>query len=99
MQGPRTDVYFSIVSLWEIGIKASIGQLDFTPSLIGSALRQNGFQCLAIKESHLDRLLTLPLHHRDPFDRLLVAQAEMEPLRLVTVDERLGAYGFNVLVA
>jgi len=68
------------------------------PSAIGSELRLYGFQCLPINESHLDRLLTLRCHHRDPFDRLLVAQAEMESLRIVMVDEKLRPYRVNVLV-
>lgn len=74
----RNTVHVSIVSLWEIAIKRSLGKLDFDGTLdeFSRTLVINlGFKILPIELSHLTRLETLPFHHRDPFDRLLIAQA------------------------
>lgn len=74
---PRNDVFFSIVSLWEMAVKRSLGKLDFSGSLteFAAGLRTSqGFSFLPLEVSHLDRLERLPRHHRDPFDRLLIAQ-------------------------
>ncbi|AIE88054.1 type II toxin-antitoxin system VapC family toxin [Fimbriimonas ginsengisoli] len=98
LREPSRNVFYSVVSLWEIGIKHSLGRLDMTPVAVGGGMRDSGFQRLHIADEHLKRLVTLPFHHRDPFDRMLVAQAEAEPLKLVTSDQRLLVYGSTVLL-
>ncbi len=98
LQIPREDVFYSVASLWEIGIKHGYGRLEFSPLVISDAMNRSGFVRLPIKDDHIERLLTLPHHHRDPFDRMLVAQADSEPLKLVTSDSRLEAYGTAILM-
>ena len=91
-------VAFSVASLWEVPIKSSMGRPDFTVD--AAELRRwllvEGFIELAILPSHVLRVAVLPWHHRDPFDRLLVAQAEVEGMLLWTADAGLGAYGAMV---
>jgi PIN domain nuclease of toxin-antitoxin system len=91
-------VYFSIVSLWEIAIKAAKGQLDIDLDLLLEALDAAGLRELPLKREHVQALRGLPFHHRDPFDRMLVAQALAEPLHLLTSDEKLKPYGALVVV-
>jgi PIN domain nuclease of toxin-antitoxin system len=98
LQTPARNVYFSVASLWEIGIKNCLGRLDLSPGRASEGMRKSGFQRLQITDEHLDRLVLLPAHHRDPFDRMLVAQAFSEPLRLLTSDQLLRVYGENVIV-
>jgi PIN domain nuclease of toxin-antitoxin system len=86
-------VYFSIVSLWEIAIKAAKGQLDIDLDLLLEALDAAGLRELPVKREHIQALRGLPFHHRDPFDRMLVAQALTEPLHLLTSDAKLKPYG------
>ena len=87
--------FISIVSLWEIVIKSSSNKLEFKQSLIevNYFLSLNNIQTLTINTDHLNTLSGLPFHHKDPFDRLLVAQARVEPMILLTDDEVLGGYG------
>lgn len=92
--GNRVDV--SIVSLWEITIKVSIGKLSFPMPAHDTAVRL-GFTLLPIELAHLVRLADLPMHHRDPFDRMLAAQALAEGVPIVTGDPRIGAYGPQVV--
>jgi PIN domain nuclease of toxin-antitoxin system len=86
----------SIASLWEIAIKTSLGKLPLAKDfavIFPSELLDNDIQLLPISPGHLHRVATLPFHHRDPFDRLLVAQAMMDDLVLVSRDSLLDAYG------
>lgn len=89
--------FVSISSLWEMTIKTSLGKLplpdDFTNGIdhIGAAL-------LPITVAHVRRLKLMPLHHRDPFDRMMIAQALEEGLTIVTRDRRFAAYGVQTLV-
>ncbi len=92
------NVYFSIVSLWEIAIKAATGQLDIDLNLLFEALDAAGLRELPVKREHIQALYRLPFHHRDPFDRMLVAQARAEPLHLLTSDEKLEPYGALVVL-
>lgn len=88
----------SVASLWEITIKAGLGRLDLKlsiPELVESQVHGNGFDLLALRPEHLQTLLRLPYHHRDPFDRLLVAQSLVEGGAFVSRDEHLDAYGIN----
>ncbi len=80
---------------WEIAIKISIGKYDLHEpyeDFFDRAIRQNGFLTLPIEPHHTSNLTTLPYHHRDPFDRLMVAQAMAEGLTLVSIDAVLDAY-------
>lgn len=88
---PHFEVYFSAASVWEIAIKAQIGRLKLTLDLnaIVEAAKHSGFEPLAIHTEHAAKIVDLPLHHRDPFDRILVAQAIVEKARLLTADSAL----------
>ena len=90
----RADaVYVSAASLWEIAIKARLGKIEADPEFLVEAIDSSGFQELPVSARHAAAVVKLPLHHSDPFDRLLLAQAFLEPLRLVTADSMLVAYG------
>jgi PIN domain nuclease of toxin-antitoxin system len=88
----------SVVSLWEISIKASLGKLD-TGTDLRRALWARGFRRLGIADEHLSVLETLPRHHRDPFDRLLISQAISEKATVVTSNHMFAAYPVDVLEA
>jgi PIN domain nuclease of toxin-antitoxin system len=92
------DVYVSAASIWEISIKAAFGRLRADPHEVLAALEPAGFLGLSIAGVHAARVASLPPIHRDPFDRLLIAQALEEPMRLLTDDVVLGAYGEIVTV-
>ena len=86
------SVYVSAVSAWEVAIKIGLGRLR--PSrTVEQAVEESGFLELPITFRHAERVAGLPAHHRDPFDRLLIAQAEVEGLTLVTSDPVFGQYG------
>jgi PIN domain nuclease of toxin-antitoxin system len=87
------DVVVSAASIWEIAIKASIGKLEADPSAVRLALEPSGFDELPVTGEHAARVASLPRHHRDPFDRLLVAQSMVEGLVLLTSDAQLARYG------
>lgn len=90
-------IYVSSASIWEIAIKARLGKIDADADQMLAAIEESGFQELPVQGRHAAMVAKLPLHHRDPFDRLLVAQAMTEPLRLVTGDDQLLAYSELVL--
>lgn len=90
------EVFVSIASAWEIAIKVSLGKLVFDETF-GAALTISHFEPLAIEVRHTEEIKTLPLHHRDPFDRMLVAQGKVEGLTLVTGDRRLEPYDIPFL--
>ena len=92
------EVLVSDASLWEIAIKVSIKKLAPIPELY-EAIRRLGFKRLHIEEAHLQLIQTLPLIHRDPFDRMLVAQAHCEQAALVTGDTLLKDYGIMIVAA
>jgi PIN domain nuclease of toxin-antitoxin system len=85
------DVYVSAASAWEIAIKASLGKIEAHESVVKACL-DYGFLPLAISLEHADAVRALPHHHRDPFDRILVAQARIEKLVLVSKDPLIGRY-------
>ena len=89
------EIYVSAVTVAEISIKASLGKLD-APSSILDALQVGGLTELALTAAHAELLRTLPWHHRDPFDRMLIAQATVERMPFLTVDRRITAYGIDV---
>ncbi len=88
------ELLFSAVSLWELAIKRGLGRDDFDvdPRLLRRALLDNGYQELAVTGEHAVFVAGLPPIHKDPFDRLLIAQAMVEGVLLLTVDERVGDY-------
>jgi PIN domain nuclease of toxin-antitoxin system len=86
-------VYVSAASIWEIAIKTRLGKMTGDPAAFAAAIDASGFQELAVTAKHAAAVAKLPLHHSDPFDRLLLAQAFLEPLRLVTADKALAVYG------
>ena len=87
-----TEIYVSTASWWEIAIKAGIGKLDANVTELRSAAIASGFLELPVLGSHVEIVATLPLIHRDPFDRMIVSQAMAEPMRLLTSDSVLEAY-------
>lgn len=94
------EKYVSHVTAWEVAIKASLGKLKLAvpyDELFPGALLTNGFLALPPAFQHYRELLTLPFHHRDPFDRLLIAQARVEGLTLVSCDPHFPAYGGPLL--
>jgi PIN domain nuclease of toxin-antitoxin system len=95
-----TAVAFSVATLWEVAIKASVGRPDFTVDAVELRrwLLVEGFSEVPIQAAHVLHVARLPWHHRDPFDRLLVAQAALEGLTLWTVDATMKPYGAMVKV-
>lgn len=90
-------VFVSAASIWEIAIKARLGKIDADPDCFADAIEACGFVELPVFARHGVKVSSLPLFHRDPFDRLLVAQAMVEPMRLVTADAYLKAYSELVI--
>jgi PIN domain nuclease of toxin-antitoxin system len=91
-------VFVSAVSAWEAGIKVALGRLEL-PDTVEAGVFASGFEKLLIMFSHAERAAGLPPHHRDPFDRMLVAQAQAEGLTLVTHDRVLESYEVEILWA
>ena len=91
--------YLSIISAWELAIKISLGKLDFNRKAAGflHLAKTNGFIVLPIKDDHLTSLESLPLIHRDPFDRLLIATALIENMTLITADKNIAQYDVRYL--
>jgi PIN domain nuclease of toxin-antitoxin system len=92
-------LFLSAASVWEMAIKASLGRLSLpeTAAAYIAGKLQTGLQMLPIEWSHAAAVETLPFHHRDPFDRLLVAQAQMEDLSIVSGDPAFPKYGVRVI--
>ena len=95
---PRNAVYVSAASVWEVAIKRALNKLRVPPNLIES-IGTVGFSELPITAFHAEQAGSLPLLHRDPFDRMLVAQAQAEGLILVTRDANISRYGIRTLTA
>lgn len=98
LEDGNNEVFFSAASLWEVAIKASLGREDFRidPEQILQAMPETGFAELPISARHAVEVSRLPPIHKDPFDRLLVAQSRVEPMLLLTNDELLVQYSDNV---
>jgi PIN domain nuclease of toxin-antitoxin system len=92
---PASEPLVSTASVWEIAIKRALGKLT-TPDDLPDRIAEQGFGWLPINAGHAWRVRDLPPHHRDPFDRMLVAQAVIEDLPIITADDRLGAYGVDL---
>lgn len=94
----EADVFVSAASIWEISIKCGIGKLEANPAELLAGVPLAGFTLLPIGGEHAAKVIKLPQIHKDPFDRLLVAQAFVEPMILLTNDAVLGEYGELVAV-
>ena len=95
-----TDASFSVVSAWEIAIKVGAGRMDLPDSVeryLPDRIRQHRFDLLAIELSHVFRAGLLPLIHRDPFDRMLVAQAQVEGIPILTADPTISRYDVETI--
>ena len=92
------EVYVSAASIWEISIKSAFGKLAANPSEVLAGIEPAGFSLLPITGEHAAKVAQLPMLHDDPFDRMLVAQASVEPMLLLTNDESLRGYGSFVTV-
>jgi len=97
---PSHELYLSMASIWEMLVKAGIGKLPLPQPAIPYLLRQmekNGLELLPIRTSHLSALEQIPPLHRDPFDRMLVAQAKAESMLMLTSDPKIKGYDISVL--
>ena len=90
-------VFVSAASVWEAAIKASMGKLDVNVAELIAQIEASGFNPLTVPFEHAARVASLPAYHRDPFDRLLVAQAVHETMRLLTTDQTLARYSELVM--
>ena len=98
IESPASVVYLSAASAWEMSIKRARGRLD-APTDVVEAVDTNGFRELPVSILHAQEVSSLPSHHADPFDRLLIAQARIEGLTIVTRDKAFEAYGVALLAA
>ncbi len=97
---PENELFLSAAAVWEIAIKHAAGKLRYSGSpatQIPIHIKRSGVRPLAISADHALAAGLLPLHHRDPFDRMMVAQAQADELTLATVDDRLAAYDVRLL--
>jgi PIN domain nuclease of toxin-antitoxin system len=102
LESPEHEVFLSAASAWEIAIKFALGKLrlPLPPSeYVPHRIAEQGMASLPIAQAHALRVAALPHHHRDPFDRILVAQAQLERCRLLTVDEQLRPYDVELIWA
>jgi PIN domain nuclease of toxin-antitoxin system len=96
MEKANTQLLVSVVSVWEIAIKRAIGKLE-TPEDLLARIDETETEMLTITASHANATCELPLHHSDPFDRLLIAQAKLEGCAILTRDRAFVAYGVPVV--
>lgn len=92
---PANDVLVSSASIWEVAIKAALGRIEIELDELDDAIGKGGFQPLTISFRHAVGVSRLPGVHRDPFDRMLVAQASVEKLRIVSHDQVFERYGLS----
>lgn len=100
LKSDEHELYFSLVSLWEVAIKMKTGKLNAIGSSVAylrAEMENYSMQLLAIRYDHILALETLPTHHSDPFDRLLIAQAITESLPVLTNDEKFSHYPVKVI--
>ena len=97
VEDPGNDILVSVVSLWEIAVKVRIGKLQADIQAIMDAVQQEGFIAIGIGRTHLLTLAGLPMHHRDPFDHLLIAQAIAEDATFMSDDWNAGRYPVRMM--
>ena len=90
---PDNEIFVSAASIWEVAIKTALGRIKGNVEAIVAAIHPSGFAELPITGQHAAQVSKLPLHHRDPFDRMLIAQSLLEPMRFMTHDRMLTKYG------
>ena len=100
IESPGTELFFSAASLWEVAIKSGLGRPDFRvdPRLLRRGLLENDYTELPVTGAHAVAVELLPPIHRDPFDRILVVQAQVEGITLLTADEVVGRYPGDIQV-
>jgi PIN domain nuclease of toxin-antitoxin system len=94
-----SNIFISSASIWEIAVKFRLGKLQVDPEDAIREMEVCGFKELPVRNTHSAGIATLPLLHNDPFDRMLISQALLEPLHLLTADTRLRAYSELVILA
>jgi PIN domain nuclease of toxin-antitoxin system len=102
LQNPENQLFLSAASSWEIAIKYALGKLPLPlppTEYVLSRMPTSGTSPLPVQHSHALQAGSLPLHHADPFDRLLIAQAQLEDLRILTADSQFAAYEVDLLKA
>lgn len=87
----EAEFHVSVATIWEICFKVAIGKLETVPN-VSQALTSTGYLILPIRPEHAEAVRHLPLHHHDPFDRLLITQAQLEGLTIVTADRHFSSY-------
>jgi PIN domain nuclease of toxin-antitoxin system len=97
MADPSSVIHVSAATVWELSIKAALGKLDLDGADLVEEIEENDFVELAMTARHALAAATLPRHHDDPFDRMLIAQAQVEGLTVVTRDPAFRAYGVGIL--
>jgi PIN domain nuclease of toxin-antitoxin system len=100
IEDPGNAKLVSVASLWEVGLKMSLGRLDLAQpfeELIPRQMELNGFGLLPVRVSHIAKVISLPFHHRDPFDRMIVAQCVAESLSVVSLDSVFDKYSLRRL--
>ena len=95
---PRNDVFVSAITGWEIAVKRAKGRM-IAPDNLSAMIEERGFTHLPLTFHHAEQAGNLPTHHKDPFDRFLIAQARAEGLVLVTRDARIPLYGVRTMAA
>ncbi len=96
----NNELFFSVASGWEIGIKTGLGRLELPDNLneyIAGQLEKNAITVLPIQLSHALYVIHLPDHHKDPFDRMLIAQSQLENLTLLTKDPMIAQYNVSII--
>lgn len=100
MTNRDNELYFSAASGWEIAIKAQLGKLklpDNAPQFVMTQLAINAIEILPVQLNHALHVYTLPMYHRDPFDRMLIAQSQLEELPIITADPQLSSYAVTII--
>ncbi len=97
LTNPRSNIAVSAATIWELGIKSALGKLTMPNDLV-PRVRTLGLDFLDITADHATTAATLPPHHKDPFDRMLVAQALTDSRLLITRDQHLAAYGVGIIL-
>ena len=96
LQSADNELYVSLATLWECAIKSAIGKLDVPPNFY--RIISNDYHILSVELSHVEACAKLPLHHRDSFDRMLIVQAQLAGLILLTYDRNIGRYDVPVIL-
>jgi len=99
IQSPKTTVWVSAANIWEIAIKHALGRGDMPVSSEDAVryFQESGYRFLPMEAEHAVAVETLPAHHQDPFDRILIAQALVEPMRLMTHDPMVSRYSDTII--